>query len=153
MSAFFTDISMYMFGTNELQIYTVYTLVDITDTGITRYTDQVAKQRNQQRNWETVLQAFGLRSLPVVVEVSILNNQSMDQFKFGKNYAGTHTVWVAKIGIETADVYKKSSDPVALLCEDFNQVPIITGLDETAEFPHKTFACAGPSKNIYFILS
>ena len=40
----------------ELQFYTGYTLVDITATNVTRYRPDQEFQRNQQRNWETVLQ-------------------------------------------------------------------------------------------------
>ena len=145
-------ISTYMIGLNELQIFTVYTLVDITNTGVTRYSEKFAKQRNQQRNWETVLQAFALRSLPIVIEPPTLNKADTIATNFGTDYLQNHSIWTAKIGIEALDVYKKGNDVTALLLEDFNQVPIIVGLDETANFPHNAFSCAGATKNIYFII-
>ncbi len=39
-------------------------LVDITATGVTR---GEGKQRNQQRNWETVLQTIGILTQPTVL--------------------------------------------------------------------------------------
>ena len=41
-----------------------YTLVDITETKMIRDLDGKELERNQQRNWETVLQCIGLRAQP-----------------------------------------------------------------------------------------
>lgn len=145
-------ISTCMIGHNELQIFTVHTLVDITNTGITRYSKDTAKQRNQQRNWETILQAFGLRSLPVVVQEPVPIRANLEAFKFGEEYVGEHLVWTAKIGIETQDIYKMFDDVSHILKNDFDQIPVIVGLEETAKFSYHGFVCAGATKNIYFII-
>ena len=42
-----------------------YTLIDITPTGVTRDLGDKELERNQQRNWETVLQCIGIRNTPV----------------------------------------------------------------------------------------
>lgn len=141
-----------MIGHNELQIFTVHTLVDITNTGITRYGKDTAKQRNQQRNWETVLQAFGLRSLPVIVQEPQVSKIKLDSQIFGESYTGEQSVWMAKIGIETQNIYKLHDDATHILKQDFNQIPVIVGLEETVTFPYHGFICAGATKNIYFMV-
>ena len=47
----------------QLHYYTGLTLVDITATGVTRNGEELA--RNQQRNWETVVQTMGLGAQPI----------------------------------------------------------------------------------------
>ena len=44
-----------------------FSLVDITSTGVSRGMDDTL-ERNQQRNWETVLQCIGLRTQPHYVQ-------------------------------------------------------------------------------------
>jgi hypothetical protein len=57
-------ISIYM----ATEFFTVYTLVDVTATGVTRLTSDNEMQRNQQRNWETLLQVISMKAQPVHVE-------------------------------------------------------------------------------------
>ena len=45
--------------------YQGFTLIDITPTGITSYSAEHEFERNQQRNWETVLQCISLRAQPL----------------------------------------------------------------------------------------
>ena len=48
------------------RLITCFTLVDITPTGVTRSHPDNTKDRNKQRNWETVLQILGLKTQPVI---------------------------------------------------------------------------------------
>ena len=41
------------------------TFVDCTPTGITKGDN---KARNQQRNWETIIQTFGILTQPIILE-------------------------------------------------------------------------------------
>jgi hypothetical protein len=133
-----------------LQFYTGFTLVDITATGVTRNNGDILA-RNQQRNWETAIQAVSLRAQPVILNEPVNNIFELDADSgFGEMYAGEHRVWVWSFAIEHADVYLKDNDSLALLHEDFNQVPVITGLEETARFMLPIFYCHGAIKNTYF---
>lgn len=137
---------------SALQFYTGVTLVDITATGVTRNTDDILA-RNQQRNWETVIQAVSLRTQPVVLNTPVQHTFELDDNSgFGKTYVGKHCVWIWNFAVEHADIYLKNEDPLALLEEDFNQVPIICGLTETARFMLPIFYCHGAIKNTYFKL-
>lgn len=126
--------------------YQAFTLVDITNTGVTQ---QVSKQRNQQRNWETILQLLGLRS-QILAYTQCSSKEDPIHYEFGNNYSGSHMIWIVNFTVEFSEIYKVANDPVGQLIMDFNQVPIITGLDETATFPVPLLYTVGEWKNIYF---
>jgi hypothetical protein len=137
----------------NLQFFQGFSLVDITPTGITRTgsnTDEL--ERNQQRNWETVIQCMGLRTQPQnirdpgSIEVDI-NDQ---HFEFGDFYSGIQRVWTWSWAIEGPGVYDLLGKELAGLQQDFEQVPIVTGLNETARFMLPIFYPYGTIKNIYF---
>lgn len=124
------------------------TLLDITATGVTRGD---SKERNQQRNWESVLQVLGLKTQPIIwetperIEGIELSDNSVVKSYFGEFYQGTQTIWGFRFSSETDDVYTLNS-----LYEDFEQVPVILGLDETARFILPIFHSYGTLKNIHF---
>lgn len=126
-----------------------YTLVDITNTGVTRDRDNNYLQRNQERNWETVLQCVSLRAQPMNI-VTKSEEIDLDHMEFGEMYTGKHRVWSFAFVVEHAGVFTKNADPLGLLDDSFDQVPIITGLEETARFMLPIFWTGGAIKNIYF---
>ena len=134
---------------SNIDVYSLYTLVDITPTGVTRGPDSL--RRDQQRNWETVVQAIGLLAQPTeLVEVERQIDISLEWAEFGEFYQGRHTVWAWRFTAEHSDVFAKGDNPVARLEELFDQVPVITGLEETARFMLPIFYPYGAIKNIYF---
>ena len=60
--------------------YSAYTLVDITNTNVNQYKDQIM-QSNQQQNMNTLVQSIGLRSQPIDPEVSILMTQDISNYE------------------------------------------------------------------------
>lgn len=139
-----------MSDVSRLHFYTMASLVDITATGQTKYTPELEKKRNQHRNWETVMQVFGIRAQPISITGPKQIEIELDQLRFGDMYTGKHRVWIACIGVEHENIYEKDGDPVGALESDFEQVPVITGLDETARFMLPIFYPYGAIKNIYF---
>ena len=138
-------------GTN-LNFFTIYTLVDITATGVTRNNAGDDLQRNQQRNWETVLQVVGLRAQPIMIDGPVCLESELDAYEFGEMYTGRQKVWSVSIGVEHRDVYAGNNDALYGLTQDFAQVPVVCGLTETAKFMLPIFYPNGPIKNIYFKL-
>jgi hypothetical protein len=124
-----------------------WTLVDITQTNVVAGN---SKQRNQQRNFEAVLQCLGLRtqlltmSVPEVLQLNITNS------RFGSNFTGSQAVWTFKFGVEQAAVYSNSNSLFGALEEDFTNVPVILGLDESVIIPTHAFCVSGPDTNTYF---
>jgi hypothetical protein len=120
------------------------TLVDLTETGVTKGTGEL---RDQQRNWETVLQLLGLKTQPLIIRAPVcFKNEDLEFFQFGEFYQGTHSVWAFQFRGERDDFYT-----IDQLEEDFEQVPIVLGLEETAKFMLPIFHSYGTLKNIYFI--
>ncbi|HET8688360.1 MAG TPA: hypothetical protein VFM18_17255 [Methanosarcina sp.] len=135
-----------------LHFFTGYSLVDITATGVTRSSDPDNLERNQQRNWETVLQCMSLRTQPLHISKprsDVLDLADYD-FKFGDLFEGKHRVWYWSWAVERAEVYDLPGKPLGALQSDFEQVPIITFLTDTARFMLPIFYPYGSIKNIYF---
>lgn len=135
---------------DNIEFFTIITLVDITNTGVTRNNPECEKSRDQQRNWETVLQTIGLRAQPIIIDGPYSDTIEEDIVTklFGEMHSGQQRIWIANIGHEHRDVYAANGDPLALLKSDFNQVPIVSGLDETARFILPIFYSSGAIKNI-----
>jgi len=126
-----------------------YTLVDITNTGVTRDRGTQELERNQQRNWETVIQCVGLRAQPMGL-IQQINDGNLDNYEFGEMYTGHHRVWSFAFTVEHDSVFQKNDDVLYYLNESFDQVPVITYLNETAKFMLPIFWTSGAIKNIYF---
>lgn len=131
---------------------TGYTLVDITQTGVIRDTGGLELERNQQRNWETVLQCIGLRAQPMEIYFTPgpIEFADMRDYEFGELYTDTQRVWAFKFTVEHTGVWEVDGDPLALLNESFDEVPVVTYLTETARFMLPIFHTSGAIKNIYF---
>jgi hypothetical protein len=123
---------------------TFITLFDITATGVTR---GESLARDQQRNWETVLQLLGLRTQVIVEHPPVkFVNEDLNNFDFGEFYQGHQAVWAMQFRSEHTDIYN-----VLELEQDFDQIPLNTGLTETAGFLLPIVQTSGVLKNAYFL--
>lgn len=122
--------------------FDIYTLVDITETRARRGDDVVAYK--QQQNYLTVLQTIGLRVNPTVTKSPLLTEEKI---KFGSAYKNTNKVWKLRIEIEYEDALSEE-----MLINDFELVPFISGLEETAKFKDDVFVTKDPKyQNIIFV--
>jgi hypothetical protein len=127
-----------------------FSLVDITPTGVIRSNDQNSVERNQQRNWETVLQCIGLRTQPQHIQPpQLCENHNLDWHKFGEFYSNQQHIWTWCWAVESEGIYDLPNEPLGGLLRDFEQVPVVTGLTETARFMLPIFYPYGAIKNIY----
>ena len=110
--------------------FKIHTLVDITETGARRGEGDAYKQ---QQNYMTVLQTVGLRSNPSNVKVSTANT-AIGNLGFGKKYKGQQSMWTFDFDIEY-----EAGHSIELLTKDFDMVPFISGLEETAKFERSIF--------------
>lgn len=129
------------------------TLFDCSYTGVTGHfriselpfedragqtvTDQTSwnHSRNQQRNWETLLQILGLRAQPQDLVMPVCRN----------------SVWQFEFFVETQDVYKVNGNQLAGLEQDCDSVPMVTGLTELSGLG-RTIVTQGSEQNIWFTL-
>lgn len=91
--------------------------------------------RNQQRNWETLLQILGLRTQPM--EIQTPQRQGSE--------------WVFEFSVESEGVYGQGSsiDPFAGLKNDAQDIPMLTGLTEIGEMQPR-IETSGDNQNIWF---
>lgn len=134
--------------------YTAYTLVDITESLVTKSENINTVWYNQQQNLNTLLQCISLRSQPIEPKISVSMTQDIANYGFGKQYQGLHTVWRLDFSSEHGEVYSKNNNPVHNLIEDCNGVAVITKLEETCEIKTKSFETRNPNLiNLYFKLN
>lgn len=131
------------------------TRFDITVTGVRNHTnrthlpfqDQAGqavttdhdwnRSRNQQRNWETVNQILALRTLPehIVLPVVMLENNIK--------------IWQFEFEVPSVSSLSLDDDVLGSLKQDCAQVPMITGLGETAPLEAVLRVC-DPGATIWF---
>jgi hypothetical protein len=119
-------------------------LIDITSTGITR---GETLERNQQRNWESLVQALSLKTQIEIITYpeKIENFDILNPPIFGNLYANIQTIWAFGFYSES-NVYTEE-----LLIKDCDQIPMILGLEETARFILPLTHTLGSLKNIHFV--
>lgn len=129
----------------------VYTLIDITATDVKTNAEDTVFRRNQQRNWETAHQIINLRT-KVDVEIKPYTPKivSLANHKFSNLYYGEHKCWKFIFTVEFSKVFAGEVHILEKLEYDFNQVPIITGLEETINLPDPVFYTKGGLINTYF---
>ena len=128
-----------------------YTLIDITKTDVTKFTPELERMRNKQRNWETVVQILGLRTQIMRINQLKTETKDLSQHVFGSDYQDKQRVWTFEFEVEFENLYLNDQDSYAILKKDFAQTPVLLGLDETAKPPMPLFYTDGACKNIYFI--
>lgn len=131
------------------QRITIESDFDLTNTGIVRNfkpgfvpakvhgrmietEEQWVKCRRQQANWETVVQTISLRAQPLDISTT---------------KQGSH--WIISFYIEADYIYTKDDDPIGLLKDDFENLPLLTGLDETGSVGQYVIA-RGENQNMRF---
>jgi hypothetical protein len=139
-------LAKYIMNSN-IEYYRMFTLVDITKTG---YTRGEGLERDQQRNYETMVQAISLITQPHEIMAPVLTKAHTEWLEFGEYFEGEHNVWVWQFAVEHSDVFTIGTNPVGKLSEAFDQVPIICGLEETGRFILPIFYPYGAIKNVYF---
>lgn len=119
-------------------IYTLYTLVDITETG--QYRSRSDRERLQQQNFDSVIQTIGLAGniesykKPEVIDGSIFGNPNVRCWRFE---------W----SMEREQVFEYNGDELYRLKELFEFVPVIVNLTESTQIDPAVFRLG---RNIIF---
>ena len=128
--------------------YTLYTTVDITNTG--QYRSEPGKEhlRWQEQNFQAVLQTIGIRA-------NITYKHGPELLEVKGNTLGFSTnnvirVWRFDFRTEHDNLFEMDGDPIGTLKVDFDAVPYISGLNECMEQSHDVFVTVGPATNIVF---
>lgn len=151
-----------------LEFYTCYTLFDITNTGVIMpynkdlpgFIDTAGqpvfnektwdRSRNQQRNWDTMVQLISMRAQPMVLQSASITEADLVNYSFGDSYSGIAKVWSFRFGIEAKDAFRKATNPVGALTDDSSLVPLSIGLTEKISLDPACIISLGPECNTYF---
>jgi hypothetical protein len=136
------------------------TLVDCTATGVTKGD---SKERNQQRNWETIIQTFGILTQPILLEFpqidtftdndkfqnSIMYRQLGHKHRFNFEMLKPElNFWIFAIGSEHNGVFGENLDR---LNNAFDMIPIVPNLDSSIDLKPSVFQTKDPELiNIQF---
>lgn len=156
----------------DMQFVTMFTLFDITKTGVlkvynanvpaflddadqlVRNRDEWDRSRNQQRNWEIIMQIISMRAQPIMLENPVqVQNFALTDIGFDHQYGTNQMVWITSFATDHADVYATKTDPVGILKLESMHVPMITGLKETALFTQPCIITQGSGTNTVFIIN
>lgn len=135
-------------GLNQLHYYLGRTLIDCTKTNDISLNN--SKLRNQHRNWETLAQVLGLRTQIIELCAPTVSDINVSDLKFGSTFTSKQRVWTFEFGVEYESIFADNVGPVGVLENDFVNVPIILGLDETATIQTPVFCIDSLDRNIYF---
>lgn len=126
--------------------YKLITLVDITRTNPRR--DETDSLRvKQQANFNSLVQAINLRS-----NIEFFSDPEFNKGRLPEPLTGKANHWIAEFEVEREDVFLKDGDPVGLLIEDLNGVPIIPDLNSSVDLDPAVFITSGKKANIWFTI-
>jgi len=125
--------------------YRLYSLVDITNTRQYQNTAEMRQARNQQQNFDTVIQTIGMRAnitydSPPKVTLGVPSTYGLE----GDELA---SIWIFEWRCEREFLFLDGEDHVGYLKQLFKLVPYISNLTETTP---EELAVFMPGKNIVF---
>ena len=118
--------------------FILHTLVDITETGARRGEDPL--KYRQQQNFLTIMQTIGMRVNPTYIAAPKIVLEIPSKLGLGKSYKNKQKVWTYAFDIE----YEGALD-IETLVNDFDLIPVITGLEETVKFNNAQFITSNDS--------
>lgn len=129
---------------------TVKTLIDITKPNVFRPGQGSLLEQNQFKNWITLQQCIGLRSIFNYDLPPTCETIDVKGLGFGNKYKGSHKVWTFVFYPDRKLAYDNGrGNKIGLLLEDINQVPVIEKLTETINIAKAVFDLDSPQyKNI-----
>jgi len=119
----------------------ITTTIDITPTGVRNKSDDPdwLLKRNQQRNYDTLVQVIGLRTQPLTESCHREKSSWVDRDGVDVD------AWHLEFTVDRSDVLGVKGE---LFLKDIDGVPIVPGLTETIPSFPPQFIIRGPFKNI-----
>jgi hypothetical protein len=138
-----------------LEYYSCHTLFDISNADIDRskrldLTARNERSKNQQRNWDTIVQVISLRAQPIVLRNPRFVDADLRFYSFGQQFSGLARVWTFEFGIEAKGAFHIGENPVSGLMTDSAMVPMTVGLAETVMLDPACILVDDQLRNTYF---
>ena len=123
-----------------MEFIEIKTLVDITKPTVYRPDQGSLLEQNQYKNWITLQQCIGLRSIIEYEEPPTCEKVDVKGMGFGNRYKGLHNVWTFTFTPDRSLVYQdEEGNIIGLLLGDIDQVPVIQNLNETINITKAMF--------------
>lgn len=115
-----------------MDIIEIQTLIDITNTRVSRPNQGSQLELDQNRNFITLMQCIELRSLVAYDIGPIISKVDIKSLGFGSVYKGKHTVWTFRFTTDRSNAYMDDTgNNIGTLVADLHQIPVIKNLKET----------------------
>jgi len=123
-----------------MDIIEIQTLVDITNTRVTRPNQGSQLELDQNRNFITMMQCAEIRSIVSYEAKPNVEKIDIKGMGFGSSFKGKQNVWTFKFIPDRESVYMDDNgNPAGLLISDLDGVPIIKNLTETVNIDKAIF--------------
>lgn len=125
--------------------YQIVTLIDITRSNPPR-SERDPLKLGQQANFNSLLQAIGLRA-----NIEWTNDPIMETGRI-PNQSGKANHWIWEFETERELLFDKDNNPVGLLEDDLQGVPIVTPLNNSADIHPAAFQTKGDNINTWITI-
>lgn len=123
-----------------MKTYRIVTLVDITETKQYRREPNKDLEREQQQNFQMLLQTIGMRVNPSYRKSPSVELCDLNKMFFGREFKGSQRVWTWDFETEYEGGFTDvAGNEVGLLVNDLHYVPFTPDLTETVEFKIPVF--------------
>lgn len=122
-----------------MEVIEIKTLIDITNTDVRRINQGSQQELDQYRNWTTLLQCIGLRA---IIEYDRNPKESIEdvgKLGFGTQFKGKQKVWTFQFRPDRSEAFGDKDNPISLLQQDLDKVPVILNLTETINTQQAVF--------------
>lgn len=126
-----------------MERYKIISLVDITRSRSAR-SDTDPIKIGQQSNFNTLVQTIGLRA-----NIDWSFDPKRFDGRLPEPLDGSAAYWIWEFGTERDQVFQKNSDPVGLLVDDLDLVPVVKNLTESIDLDPAVFKTQGNHANIW----
>jgi hypothetical protein len=129
-----------------MQLYKLVSVVDITRSCPSRSeTDHL--KLGQQANFNSLIQAIGIRS-----NVEWDQDPECHTGRLPDAIEGAATHWVWQFSVERDFVFRLDDNPVGLLLDDLQGVPVINRLNNSVDIMPSIFQTKGTHVNVWISL-
>jgi hypothetical protein len=129
-----------------MQLFKLVSVVDITRSLPSRSeTDHLIL--GQQANFNSLIQAIGIRS-----NVEWDQDPECHTGRLPDTIEGAATHWVWEFSVERDFVFRLDDDPVGLLLDDLQGVPVINRLNNSVDIMPSIFQTKGTHVNVWISL-
>lgn len=123
----------------------IITLVDITKPNVNRPGQGTPLEQHQYKNWITLQQCIGLRSIISFDQLPTLKTVDVKGLGFGSKIKGEQNVWSFVFYPDREHAYDSDDgNLVGLLLNDLHMVPVIENLTETINMSKAVFDLEDP---------